>query len=150
MNTILAFYVKSRLASPDRPNPVRIEKDFQPIPNTMADPMQLQQIFLNLILNAVDAMPGGGTLGVRTFLEVGSDLLHIEISDTGKGISREHADQIFHPFFTTKPKGTGLGLAISRQLIEQHGGSITAAGKPSGGTVFKIQLPMKTAAGSMA
>jgi signal transduction histidine kinase len=150
INTILAFYVKSRSISPDRPGGIRIEKDLQPLPGTLADPMQLQQIVLNLVLNAVDAMPDGGTLGVRTSFEMGDDLIQIEISDTGKGISREHADQIFHPFFTTKPKGTGLGLAISRQLIEQHGGSITAAGKPSGGTVFKIQLPMKTAAGSMA
>jgi signal transduction histidine kinase len=150
LNTILAFYLKSRPVSPDRPNPVAIVKELQPVPDTMADPMQLQQIFLNLVLNAVDAMPDGGTLGVRTSFEKGPDLIHIEISDTGKGISREHADQIFQPFFTTKPKGTGLGLAISKQLIEQHGGSITAAGIPSGGSVFKIQLPLKTAAGSKA
>ncbi|OGP77090.1 MAG: hypothetical protein A2Z40_01385 [Deltaproteobacteria bacterium RBG_19FT_COMBO_60_16] len=150
INTILTFYVKSRSISPGRPDGIRIEKDLQPLPDTMADPMQLQQIFLNLVLNALDAMPGGGTLGVRTFLEEGSDLIHIEISDTGRGISDENADKIFQPFFTTKPKGTGLGLAISRQLIEQHGGSITATGKPSGGTVFKIQLPLKTAAGSTA
>ncbi len=145
MNTILAFYVKSRPGTPDRPNTVIIAKDLQPVPDTMADPMQLQQIFLNIVLNAVDAMPNGGTLGVRTFFEKGPNLIHIEISDTGKGISREHAGQIFQPFFTTKPKGTGLGLAISKQLIEQHGGSIAAAGNPSGGTVFKIQLPLKTA-----
>jgi signal transduction histidine kinase len=146
INTILTFYVKSPSISPDRPDSVTIAKDLQPIPDTMADPMQLQQIFLNLVLNAVDAMPNGGSLGVRTSFEKGLDLIQIEISDTGKGISREHADQIFQPFFTTKPKGTGLGLAISKQLIEQHGGSITAAGKPSGGTVFKVQLPLKTAA----
>jgi signal transduction histidine kinase len=146
INTILTFYVKSPSISPDRADSVTIAKDLQPIPDTMADPMQLQQIFLNLVLNAVDAMPNGGSLGVRTSFEKGVDLIHIEISDTGKGISREHAGQIFQPFFTTKPKGTGLGLAISKQLIEQHGGSITAAGKPSGGTVFKVQLPLKTAA----
>ncbi len=141
-NTVLAFYMKSRLASPDRPNALRIEKDLQPLPETMADPMQLQQIFLNLVLNAVDAMPQGGTLFVRTFFEEAAGIIHIEISDTGKGISKEHSDKIFLPFFTTKPKGTGLGLSISKQLIEQHGGSITVDAVPTGGTVFRIQLPV--------
>jgi signal transduction histidine kinase len=150
INTILTFYVKSRSFSPDRPNGIRIEKDLQPLPDTMADPMQLQQIFLNLILNAVDAMPGGGTLGVRTAIEKEPDLIRVEISDTGKGISEEHADKIFQPFFTTKPKGTGLGLAISKQLIEQHGGSISVTANPSGGTVFRIRLPLKTTAGEPA
>jgi signal transduction histidine kinase len=105
--------------------------------------MQLQQVFLNLVLNAVDAMPNGGILNVRTFFEPGPDLIHVEISDTGKGIGKEHLDMIFQPFFTTKPKGTGLGLAISKQLIEQHGGSISADANPGGGTVFRIQLPWK-------
>jgi len=145
INTILTFYVKSRSISPDCPGGIRIEKDLQPLPGTLADPMQLQQIFLNLVLNAVDAMPGGGTLSVRTSFEKGSDLIQIQISDTGRGISGEHADKIFQPFFTTKPKGTGLGLAISKQLIEQHGGSITVAGNPSGGAVFRIALPVKNA-----
>jgi signal transduction histidine kinase len=148
LNTILTFYVKSRSVSPDRPNGIRIEKDLQPLPDTMADPMQLQQIFLNLILNAVDAMPGGGTLGVRTAFENGAGFLLVEISDTGKGISGEHADKIFQPFFTTKPKGTGLGLAISKQLVEQHGGSISAAANPSGGTLFRIELPWQPPAGA--
>jgi len=151
LNTIFAFYMKGRPASPDRPNAFTITKDLQALPGTLADPMQMQQVFLNLVLNAVDAMPNGGTLNVRTFFEKGPDLIHVEISDTGKGISREHADKIFQPFFTTKPKGTGLGLAISKQLIEQHGGSITAAANPSGGAVFRIQLPWKSpAAGESA
>jgi signal transduction histidine kinase len=151
LNTVLAFYVKSKPVSPDRPNTVTITKDLETLPGTLADPMQLQQIFLNLVLNAVDAMPNGGKLHVRTFFEQGPDVIRIEISDTGKGIGTEHADKIFQPFFTTKPKGTGLGLAISKQLIEQHGGSITAAGNPVGGTVFRIQLPLKApAAGATA
>lgn len=145
LNTILAFYVKNRSHAADHPNPVTILKDLQPLPETMADPMQLQQIFLNIALNAMDAMPKGGTLKVRTYFEGGPDLIHIEISDTGKGISAEHAENIFQPFFTTKPKGTGLGLAISKQLIEQHGGSISAAGGPDGGTVFRIRLPLSAA-----
>ena len=146
INTVLAFYVKSRPASPDRPNALRIEKDLQPLPDTMADPMQLQQVFLNLVLNAVDAMPKGGALGARTFFEETTGTIHIEISDTGKGISRDNVDKIFHPFFTTKPKGTGLGLSISKQLIDQHGGSITVDAVPTGGSVFRIQLPVQTPA----
>jgi signal transduction histidine kinase len=149
LNTILAFYVKSKPASPDRPSMFTITKDLQILPGTLADPMQLQQVFLNLVLNAVDAMPNGGKLHVGTFFEKGLDLIHVEIADTGKGISKEHADMIFQPFFTTKPKGTGLGLAISKQLIEQHGGSITVAANPSGGTVFRIQLPWKPPAGGV-
>ena len=150
INTILTFYVKSRSVSPDRPDGIVIKKDLQPLPDTLADPMQLQQIFLNLILNAVDAMPSGGTLGVRTFFEEGADLLHVEISDTGKGISEENAAKIFQPFFTTKAKGTGLGLAISKQLIEQHGGTIAVDANPAGGSVFRIQLPWIAAAGEPA
>jgi signal transduction histidine kinase len=88
-------------------------------------------------------------LHVRTAFETGLSHISIEISDTGKGISPEYADKIFQPFFTTKPKGTGLGLAISKQLIEQHGGSITAAGNPSGGAIFGIQLPLKSPPGEM-
>lgn len=143
VNTVLAFYAKSRPSSPDRPNAIRIEKDLPPLPETMADAMQLQQIFLNLVLNAVDAMPNGGTLSVHTFHDMETNLIRIEFADTGKGIARENVDKIFQPFFTTKPKGTGLGLAISKQLIEQHGGAITVAENPGGGTVFLISLPLQ-------
>ncbi len=146
IHTVLAFYVKSRPASPERPNPVRIEKEFQPLPEIKADAMQLQQIFLNLVLNAMDAMPTGGTLCVRTFHEKETDLIRIEFSDTGKGIRKEHVDKIFQPFFTTKPKGTGLGLAISKQLVEQNGGTISVDENSAGGTVFRIHLPLQTAA----
>jgi signal transduction histidine kinase len=146
INTVLAFYVKSRPSAPERPNAIRMEKDLPPLPETMADAMQLQQIFLNLVLNAVDAMPSGGTLSVRTSHDMETNLIRIEFADTGKGISRENVDKIFQPFFTTKPKGTGLGLAISKQLIEQHGGAITVAENPGGGTVFRISLPLQTPA----
>jgi len=139
INMILAFYAKSLSDAPGRATPVTIEKELAPVPATMADPVQLQQVLLNLLLNAADSMPNGGTLGVRTFYENGS--IHIEIADTGRGVSTELVDKIFLPFFTTKPKGTGLGLAISKQLVEQHGGAITLAAKPAGGTVFRVRLP---------
>lgn len=143
IDAILAFYVRSKSFRPERMDQIRITKELQPVPETMADPMQLQQILLNILLNAVDSMPNGGVLNVRTSWDEKAGVIGIEVSDTGRGISKQHADRIFQPFFTTKPKGTGLGLAISRQLIEQHGGSITASGNPAGGTVFRIQLPWR-------
>jgi signal transduction histidine kinase len=141
---VLAFFSKANAPRLTRPDALRIAKDLQPVPQTMADPMQLQQVLLNLALNAVDAMPNGGTLGVRTSWAAGSGAIAIEVSDTGRGISREHADKLFQPFFTTKAEGTGLGLATSKRLVEQHGGSIEVAANPGGGTVFRIRLPTTT------
>ncbi len=138
----LAFYTMSRTQPPDRPAQVRIVTDLRPVPDTRADPVQLQQVLLNLILNAVDAMPAGGRLEVRTALGDRPDFVDIAVSDTGRGISQEHAGRLFQPFFTTKPKGTGLGLATSKQLIEQHGGSISVATNPGGGTTFRVHLPL--------
>jgi signal transduction histidine kinase len=138
----LAFYAMSQAQSPDRPAPVRIVTDLRPVPDTLADPVQLQQVLLNLILNAVEAMPSGGQLEVRTALGERPDFVDIAVSDSGRGISRENAGRIFQPFFTTKPKGTGLGLATSKQLIEQHGGSISVAANPDGGTTFHVHLPL--------
>ena len=109
----------------------------------MADPMQLQQVFLNLLLNAIDTMQDGGTLFVKTSYDAGENAVQIEISDTGKGIDEKVIAKIFQPFFTTKPKGTGLGLAITKRLIEQHGGDISAENNPGGGATFKIRLPVK-------
>jgi signal transduction histidine kinase len=141
----LAFYAMSQAQPPDRPTPVRIVTDLRPVPDTLADPVQLQQVLLNLILNAVDAMPSGGQLEVRTRLGDQPDFVDIAVSDTGRGISQENARRLFQPFFTTKPKGTGLGLATSKQLIEQHGGSISVAPNPGGGTIFRVHLPLPAA-----
>jgi two-component system NtrC family sensor kinase len=110
----------------------------------MADPTQLQQVFLNLFLNALHAMPRGGELGVRTCPEEGGKTIRIEVSDTGSGIREDLINKVFQPFFTTKAKGTGLGLAISRQMIEQHDGTIAVANRPGGGVLFTIRLPVKT------
>lgn len=126
------------------PDAINVLKDLgADLPEIMADTLQLQQAFLNLLLNAVDAMPYGGTLGVKTYYHEQDNSIRIEISDTGKGIDDAMKNKIFQPFVTTKSKGTGLGLAITKRLIEQQGGDIRAENNKGGGTIFKIMLPIK-------
>lgn len=123
---------------------INVIKDFDDtIPETMADPMQLQQVLLNLAFNAIEAMPDGGTLGVKSIYDKNLHAIKIEISDTGLGIDKGVLDDVFKPFFTTKLKGTGLGLAITRQIVEQHGGVISVESDTGKGTVFKILLNIK-------
>jgi signal transduction histidine kinase len=125
---------------------VAMIRDFaQGLPPTLADPLQLQQVFMNLLLNAADAMPGGGIVTVRTALDAASGSLRVTVRDTGHGIDEGAAEKIFQPFFTTKAAGTGLGLAISRRLVEQHGGDISADMAAGGGASFTVTLPVRTA-----
>ena len=114
------------------------------LPTILADPMQLKQVFMNLLLNAVDAMPGGGTITVRTSFEPSSHNIFIDISDTGSGIDASVLREMFKPFYTTKPKGTGLGLAISKRLIEEHGGTIQIENNAERGATVRISLPAVT------
>lgn len=115
-----------------------------------ADQHQLQEVFCNLIENALDAMPGGGTLAIRTYAIERSgqgekdDQVAIEIADTGQGIAPEHLDQIFQPFFTTKKsgRGTGLGLAIARETVRAHQGQIKVETEVGNGTRFLVLLPI--------
>lgn len=123
-------------------NTIKIVKDFDyHLPRIKADLMQLQQVFINLLLNASEAMPDGGTLTLKTSLDIETNSVRVEISDTGKGIDRGMRSRIFQPFFTTKSKGTGLGLSISKRLIEQHGGDICLESSPGKGTSFNIYFP---------
>jgi hypothetical protein len=103
---------------------------------------QLQQVFLNLFLNARDAMSAGGTLEVRTWPEDSG--VRAEVADTGHGIAPEHLHRIYDPFFTTKAvrKGTGLGLSVTYGIIQEHGGSIEVSNRPGGGASFRIELPL--------
>ena len=104
------------------------------------DDYQLQQAFVNLFLNSLEAMPPHGTLTVGTGPSNGRNLL-VTVSDTGSGISPEIIDRLFEPFFTTKPNGTGLGLPITRRIIYEHGGSISVESRPNKGATFTILLP---------
>ena len=110
------------------------------IPMMPADPIQLQQVFLNLLYNAIEAMTDGGRLGIASSYDKNANTVTIEISDTGKGIDKDIIEDVFNPFFTTKSKGTGLGLAITRRIVEEHDGVISVASDPEKGTVFKILL----------
>ncbi|HSN57423.1 MAG TPA: ATP-binding protein [Candidatus Sulfomarinibacteraceae bacterium] len=107
----------------------------------MADHFQMEQLFLNLVLNAVQAMPRGGELVLRT--RVGDDAVVAEVRDTGSGIPEEVLDRIFDPFFTTREvgEGTGLGLAVSDSIVAAHGGTIGVTSTLGVGTVFRVELP---------
>jgi two-component system, NtrC family, sensor kinase len=125
---------------------IKIIQELAPtLPVLIADPDQLQQICVNLILNAVQAMSKGGTLTLRTYFDKGQIMM--EVQDTGCGISKENMKKLFTPFFTTKKevKGVGLGLAVSYGIIQRHQGNITFESKEGEGTTFTINLPVKYA-----
>jgi two-component system sensor histidine kinase AtoS len=122
---------------------IHFERDLlTELPQIEADPSQLQQVLLNLLLNAIDTIEVSGTITAISRIE-GSDCVWIEISDTGKGMSEASLEKIFNPFFTTKSKGTGLGLSICKRLIEQHGGNIEVHSSLYSGTSFVITLPLR-------
>ena len=126
---------------------VRVESDLAAdLPSVMGDARQLQQVCLNLLTNAVQAMsPGGGTLRVRTYQT--NDLVRLEVADTGPGIAVDARAHIFEPFFTTKKEGegTGLGLSVSYGIITTHGGTIEVVATGPAGTTFRVTLPVASA-----
>jgi len=111
------------------------------LPEIDADPDLLHRAFQNLVLNALDAMPGGGILTLRTTDR--SDGLRIEVSDTGKGLTPEECSRLFTPYYTTKHQGTGLGLAIVQSVISDHRGAISVSSEEGRGTTFRIDLPKR-------
>ena len=125
---------------------IRIEKEFTTdLPSLFADGDQIQQVFMNIILNASDAMAAkGGTLTIKTESKDGA--VEIAFTDTGPGIPKEHLSKLFDPFFTTKAagKGTGLGLAISYGIIQSHSGDINVESERGKGATFRVRLPVET------
>jgi len=128
------------------PSTVSVETTLQEdLPEIMGDPGKIQQVFVNLLINAIQAMSDGGKLTVATRLSDG--FVQIVVSDTGCGIKPENMDRLFEPLFTTKAKGIGLGLAVSRMLIENHGGHITARNNAEKGATFVVDLPTESSNG---
>jgi signal transduction histidine kinase len=109
-----------------------------------ADAGQVRQVLLNLLLNALDALPGGGTVRVQARVDAGGGgrWLVVEVADTGTGLPADLGDRIFEPFVSTRETGAGLGLAICRQIAEAHGGTIEGADRPGGGAVFTVRFPL--------
>jgi signal transduction histidine kinase len=117
----------------------------EPFPHVMADRVQLQQVFMNLILNGIEAMcDTTGELIIKSQMAEGGQLL-FSVSDTGVGLPTGKSDEIFRAFFTTKPQGTGLGLAITRSIVESHGGRVWATENDGRGATFQFTLPQRRA-----
>src|ERR1019366_7702624 len=121
---------------------IEIRTHFPPGPcQVLGVPSLLEQVFINLLLNAMNAMPKGGTVDI--FAEQAAGEVMVRVTDTGAGISPEDIDKIFDPFFTRAPlgKGTGLGLSISSSIVDQHGGSIGVESQSGKGSTFTVKLP---------
>lgn len=119
------------------------------LPMIVVDPSQIERVFLNLIINAAEAMDGSGTLTLTTCMGLNSKTIEIEVKDTGHGISVENMEKIFNPFFTTKEigHGVGLGLAISYGIVKEHNGEITVESEYGKGATFTVNLPIVTEVG---
>ncbi|HPK71906.1 MAG TPA: HAMP domain-containing sensor histidine kinase [Vicinamibacterales bacterium] len=128
---------------------VRLRFEGEPVPPVEADAVQLELALLNLVSNAIDAMPGGGDLAIRLAGRAGRAL--IEVSDTGVGMPPELADRVFQPWVTTKAAGhgTGLGLSIARNVIVEHGGSVGVTSVAGEGSVFTVDLPLPSPSATM-
>ena len=131
-----------RVAAPQLRRSAQIEREYGEVPLIEGARRELEQVFLNLIVNAAQAIDGTGVVRVRT--SVVDDTVEIAVADSGRGIAPEHLERIFDPFFTTKPvgEGTGLGLSISHEIVRRHGGRIDVASKLGQGTEFRVRLPI--------
>jgi signal transduction histidine kinase len=125
---------------------ISLQRRYQARTDTVrADEVQLQQAFMNLLLNALEAMDTNGVLTIATEIaggEPGAGRIHIHIQDTGVGVASENMGRLFEPFFTTKKNGTGLGLAISQRIAHEHRGAIQAQSKVNRGSTFSVSLPV--------
>ncbi len=110
------------------------------LPAITIDERQTQQVFLNIFLNAIQAMPDGGDLGVKT--QYSNKKIYVKISDTGMGISPSIINSVCEPFFTTKAQGAGLGLSVIKRILDEHNGEISVESEEGKGTTFTVELPI--------
>jgi PAS domain S-box-containing protein len=134
-----------RVAAPHRQGATRLEESYGEVPPVWASAGQLSQVFVNLLVNALQSAGQVGTVKVETLLE--GDHAVVRVSDDGSGIAPEHRDRLFDPFFTTKPagEGTGLGLYVSHEIVRGHGGEIVVTSTPGDGATFEVRLPVAPA-----
>ena len=127
---------------------IEVVRDFGELPLVVCHPNRINQVLMNLVHNAAQAMHDGGVLTIRTRAE--GDHARIRVADTGRGIPRDVIEEIFEPGFTTKGEriGMGLGLAITLQIVHQHGGDISVESEPGRGTTFDVDLPLRPPTGS--
>jgi two-component system, NtrC family, sensor kinase len=139
-----------RLLRPRWADRITIERDLGAVPRIEAASGQLNQVLMNLLANACDAIEGTGTIRITT--RVTGDRLRLSVRDDGTGIPADSLERIFDPFFSTKPqgKGTGLGLAITHGIVTGHGGDIQVTSEPGRGTEFVVTLPLRRADGAAA
>jgi two-component system NtrC family sensor kinase len=124
---------------------IEVVKDWNgSMPEVVIDPSQMQQVFINLLINAAEAMDGGGRLTISTWFDPINQLIEVEFADTGHGIDAQNVQRIFDPFFTTKEvgQGTGLGLSVSYGIVQEHDGRIELARTGEDGSSFTVLLPL--------
>jgi signal transduction histidine kinase len=124
------------------PPRVTVHESYADVPDVLCVPAELNQVFINLLMNAIDALPKGGNLWLG--LDVAEGAVRVSVRDDGAGIAPELLPQVFEPFVTSKETGhgTGLGLAISQTIVARHRGTIEAANAPGGGAIFTVRLPV--------
>jgi signal transduction histidine kinase len=150
LDATVGFAVWHPAFSSRKGNSIRIVKDYGAnLPDIFADPIQLQQVFMNLLINSAEAMQAAGTITIHSSLTGDKRSVLIRLADTGHGIDDETAGKIFQPFFTTKAGGTGLGLAVTKEVIEQHGGEIRVVNNHDRGVSFTILIPVQPGEGEM-
>ncbi len=140
--THLNRVIENALSITKLPENVKVAKKLSPsLPQVLVDANQIRQVFINIILNAFQAMPEGGELKIETLKK--ASFVEVKFTDTGCGINKENLNKLFNPFFTTKSKGIGLGLAVTQVIIERHGGTIQVKSKSGEGSTFIVCLPLR-------
>jgi two-component system NtrC family sensor kinase len=121
---------------------IELVKLLNPLPEIQADPAHMKQVFLNLLINACEAMEEGGTLTIRSDFHPDTNTVMMSVRDTGTGIEEKDLARIFDPFFSTKKKGTGLGLSVVNGIVTRHNGKVEIDSTPGKGTEFRVILPL--------